>query len=83
MSSKSELTVPREEVSAQELSDLGVDLERDFPGATADEFLKYPVLSEGGWFMVVKHQPTLASVSREPWKALGPVSLTSEGLNID
>lgn len=78
--SESELTVPREPVTADELAEIGVVIDRDFPGATVDEFRRYPVLSEGGWYMVVKHQPTLTSVSREPWKPLGPVSLTSEGL---
>ena len=31
----------------------------------------YPVLSEGGWWTVVKCQSCLASVSREPAAALG------------
>jgi hypothetical protein len=76
------LTVEREEVSEQELRDLGVDLDADFPGSTAADFRRYPVLSEGGWFVVVKHQPTLRSVSREPWGLLGPITLTSAGLDI-
>ena len=80
MNGESELTVVRERVTKEELVQLGVSLDRDFPGATAEEFRRYPVLSEGGWYMVVKHQPSLTSVSREPWKPLGPVSLTSEGL---
>ncbi|MCK8671604.1 hypothetical protein M1M07_10790 [Rhodococcus sp. HM1] len=80
MPSESELTVLREQVTAEELAELGTELDRDFPGATVDEFRRYPVLSEGGWYMVVKHQPSLTSVSREPWRPLGPVSLTSEGL---
>ncbi|UZG59903.1 hypothetical protein [Rhodococcus opacus] len=80
MPSETELTVLREQVTGEELEELGVELDRDFPGATVDEFRRYPVLSEGGWYMVVKHQPSLTSVSRETWKPLGPVSLTSEGL---
>lgn len=76
------LSVQREEVTEQELRELGVDLARDFPGSTAADFRRYPVLSEGGWFMVVKHQRTLQSVSREPWKLLGPIVLTSDGLQI-
>ncbi|BBG01325.1 MULTISPECIES: hypothetical protein [Pseudonocardia] len=75
-------TVDRAEVTEQELRDLGVDLARDFPGSTAADFLRYPVLSEGGWFMVVKHQPTLRSVSREPWDLFGPIHLTSHGLDL-
>ncbi|GAA4550966.1 hypothetical protein [Pseudonocardia xishanensis] len=76
------LTVERDAVTEQELRDLGVDLEKDFPGSTAADFLRYPVLSEGGWFIVVKHQPTLVSVSREPWDIFGPIHLTSHGLDL-
>jgi hypothetical protein len=78
----SDLVVVREEVTVDELADLGVDLERDFSGSTADDFRRYPVLSEGGWHMVVKHQPSLVSVHREPWKLLGPIELTSHGLEL-
>jgi hypothetical protein len=74
-------TVSREEVSDQELRELGVDL-AEFPDSTAADFRRYPVLSEGGWYLVVKHQPTLRSVSRTPWALLGPVPLTSTGLDI-
>ena len=35
---------------------------------------RYPVLSEGGWFQVVKCQECLHSVSREPWLRLGYVT---------
>lgn len=74
--------VEREQVTLTELQELGVDLERDFPGATADEFRRYPVLSEGGWYTVVKHEPSLTSVSRTPWSLLGPVALVSAGLDL-
>ncbi|MGQ0700822.1 MAG: hypothetical protein ACT4PZ_21590 [Panacagrimonas sp.] len=74
---------PREDVTELELRDAGVDLSRDFPDSTAADFKRYPVLSEGGWFMVIKHQRTLASVSRRPWKLLGPVALTSDGLSLE
>jgi hypothetical protein len=70
----------REAVTEAELQALGVDLDRDFPGSTAAHFKRYPVLSEGGWFLVVKHQTTLESVSREPWRLYGPVSPLSAGL---
>ncbi len=76
------LSVPREEVSEAELRELGVDLARDFPGSTAADFRRYPVLSEGGWFLAVKHQKTLVSVAREPWQLLGPITLTSDGLDV-
>lgn len=75
-------SVVRAEVTEAELSELGVDLARDFPGSTAADFRRYPVLSEGGWFMVVKHQKTLQSVSRQPWRLLGPITLISDGLTV-
>ena len=31
---------------------------------------RYPVLSEGGWFLVVKCQACLATCEREPWRRL-------------
>lgn len=73
----------REGVTELELRDAGVDLRRDFPGSSAADFKRYPVLSEGGWFMVIKHQRTLQSVSRRPWRLLGPVPLTSDGLSLE
>ncbi len=76
----SDLVVEREEVTIEELASHGVDLARDFPGAAIGEFRRYPVLSEGGWHMVIKHQPTLRSVVRERWDLLGPIKLLSDGL---
>lgn len=73
----------RAPVSEARLLALGVDLARDFPGGAAADFREYPVLSEGGWFIVVKHQPSLRTVSRTPWKLLGPVTLLTEGLEFD
>ena len=77
-----EVEQPRETVTEQELRAEGVDLAA-FPGSTANDFRRYPVLSEGGWFMVIKHRRTLQSVSRKPWRLLGPVPLLSEGLVLD
>lgn len=74
--------VERETVTEAELTELGVDLQRDFPGSTTEDFRRYPVLSEGGWYIVVKHQPSLRSVSRTAWTLLGPVFLTSAGLDL-
>ncbi len=73
---------PRETLTEDELRAEGVDLAA-FPGSTAADFRRYPVLSEGGWFLVIKHQRTLQSVSRKPWRLLGPVPLVSEGLVFD
>jgi hypothetical protein len=74
------IRLEREPVSRAELEELGVDLDRDFPGSTESDFLRYPVLSEGGWHIVVKHQPSLLTVSREPWNLFGPISPLSAGL---
>jgi hypothetical protein len=41
---------------------------------------RYPVLANGGWFLVVKCQACLHSLSREPWKRLGFVHLPEEGI---
>ena len=77
-----ELVVVREEVSEAELAACGVDIDRDFAGSSLADFRKYPAISEGGWHIVIKHQPTLTSVSREPWDLLGPIKLVSDGLDI-
>lgn len=53
------------------------------PRCGAAELTAYPVLSEGGWFQVVKCQRCLHSTRREPWTLLGPVQLTSAGLVLD
>lgn len=53
------------------------------PKCTASELAAYPVLSEGGWFQVVKCQRCLHTVQRDRWTLLGPVQLTSVGLVLD
>ena len=44
----------------------------------AERLARYPVLSEGGWFMVVKCQACLASMSREKWRRLGHITLATD-----
>ncbi|MGE0487032.1 MAG: hypothetical protein AB7Q81_22970 [Gammaproteobacteria bacterium] len=46
----------------------------------AEHLARYPVLSEGGWFMAVKCQDCLASQSREKWHRLGHVVLATDSL---
>ncbi|MEX2482732.1 MAG: hypothetical protein WD928_17890 [Gammaproteobacteria bacterium] len=46
----------------------------------AETLARYPVLSEGGWYMVVKCQACLRSHSREKWARLGHVSLMTDAL---
>lgn len=74
--------VEREAVTAAELTELGMDVHRDFPGSRPEDFKRYLVLSEGGWYTVVKHQPSLRSVARVPAGLLGPVTLASAGLDL-
>lgn len=65
---------------------LSVERERvdgSCPSCDVAELSAYPVLSEGGWYRVVKCQRCLTSVTREPWTLLGPVRLTSEGLQLE
>ena len=50
------------------------------PECGAEALQRYPVLSEGGWFMAVKCQECLCSASREPWHRLGPVRLLTDDL---
>ena len=55
-------------------------VEGSCPECGADSLAKYPVLSEGGWFQVVKCQNCLHSVSRERWSRLGDIALLSDSL---
>jgi len=50
------------------------------PSCGAGALMRYPVLSEGGWFMVVKCQECLHSTSREPWALLGHVRLRTDAI---
>ena len=43
------------------------------PTCGAEALQRYPVLSDGGWFVAVKCQACLQSVTREPWNRLGYV----------
>jgi len=41
---------------------------------------RYPVLSEGGWWMTTKCQQCLFSVERERWSRLGSITLLTDFL---
>jgi len=73
----------RRSVSPADLAALGIDLARDFPGQSLADLREYPVLSEGGWFRVIKNQRTLEEVARRPWRLLGPIELLSHSLELD
>jgi hypothetical protein len=49
-------------------------VEGSCPACGASKLATYPVLSEGGWFEVVKCQACLHSLARRPWNRLGTVS---------
>lgn len=80
--SDSERVQERLPVTREDLAALGIDLEQDHPGQTIENLRQYPVLSEGGWFMVIKDQKSLRCISRQPWRLLGPITLLSEGLEL-
>lgn len=58
------------------------DVEGSCPECGESDLKGYPVLSEGGWFDVVKCQNCLHSVSREKGPLLGPITLLVDALNI-
>ena len=72
------IAVEREDVTEEELKELGVDL----AGASASDFKRYPVLSEGGWYIVIKNQKTMQTVRKDKWTLLGPIKLVTDGLHI-
>lgn len=73
----------RRAVTEADLIAAGIDLARDFPGQSITDLREYPVLSEGGWFIIIKHQRTLQEIARRPWRLLGPVELLSHSLVLD
>jgi len=50
------------------------------PACGAAALARYPVLSEGGWWDVVKCQDCLTSVERRRGPLRGPISLLSDDL---
>ena len=50
------------------------------PQCGAENLMRYPVLSEGGWYIAVKCQQCLHSHSREKWTRLGHVSMLTDNL---
>jgi hypothetical protein len=48
------------------------------PGCGAAKLQAYPVLSEGGWFDVVKCADCLTDVRRTPGPKLGPIELLAD-----
>lgn len=55
-------------------------VEGSCPQCGATCLASYPVNSEGGWFLVVKCQQCLHSLSRSTWSRLGSIRLLSDTL---
>jgi hypothetical protein len=64
--------------STDNLQPAKVPVDGECPECGATDLARYPVLSAGGWFVVVKCQRCLASVSREPWHRLGWIRMADD-----
>lgn len=56
------------------------DVDGTCPECGSDDLKSYPVLSEGGWWNVVKCQACLHSVSREPGALLGGMTMLVDAI---
>jgi vanillate/4-hydroxybenzoate decarboxylase subunit D len=56
------------------------DVDGTCPECGADQLQAYPVLSEGGWWDVVKCQSCLCSVKREAGPLLGGISMLADAI---
>jgi hypothetical protein len=64
------VTAPREQVSGT------------CPHCNSTTLQRYRVMSEGGWWMVLKCQGCLRSLEREPGPLLGPLVPLADSLNL-
>jgi len=55
-----------------------VPVDTTCPNCGSREVFKYPVNSEGGWFMVVRCQGCLHQTQRSPWRLHGPVEFLAD-----
>jgi hypothetical protein len=55
-----------------------IPVEGSCPICGGSDLQRYPVMSEGGWFDVVKCQDCLNSIERIPGPLLGPTHVYSE-----
>lgn len=72
------MTIPHPRPTEPTISVERQDVEGKCPACGEATLQSYPVLSEGGWFDVVKCSNCLHSVSREPGPKLGPIELLSD-----
>ncbi len=54
------------------------DVQGTCPVCRSQTLKRYPVLSEGGWWMTTKCQHCLFSVQRERWSRLGSIKLLTD-----
>lgn len=80
---EAEIRQNRYVLSESDLVEAGIDLAADFPTISIDRLRQYPVLTEGGWFIIIKDQVTLQEIARRPWRLLGPIELLSNSLALD
>jgi len=72
------MTIPHPRPTELTLSVERKAVEGTCPECGEAQLQAYPVLSEGGWFDVVKCANCLHSVSRETGPKLGPIELLSD-----
>jgi endogenous inhibitor of DNA gyrase (YacG/DUF329 family) len=72
------VTIPHPRPTQLTLSVTREPVDGECPSCGRSELQAYPVLSEGGWFDVVKCPNCLHSVSRTPGPKLGPIELLSD-----
>jgi len=72
------MTIPHARPTEATVSVEREAVEGQCPECGEEKLERYPVLSEGGWFEVVKCASCLHSVSREPGPKLGPIELLSD-----
>lgn len=72
------MTIPHPRPTEPTLSVAREPVDGHCPECGAEALQAYPVLSEGGWFDVVKCADCLHSVERNPGPKLGIVELLSD-----
>lgn len=55
-------------------------VEGSCPECGGAQLQRYPVLSDGGWFMATKCQDCLHSLERTPWNRLGYIVLPEDSI---
>ena len=54
------------------------DVQGECPSCGSQNLKRYPVLTEGGWWMTTKCQQCLFPVQRERWSRLGSIALLTD-----